>query len=283
MYICAQKQQEIIESAYMRFRRLLQENGISVELRDDFDKYTALRRHHGDRQLNQAFDPQHATFGSGDFWLLAENRKGEAIATYCLRRFVVNDFFDLIRSLALWFDNPANYKDPRFVVECQMPPFGGDVVHGGGLWVRDDCRGVSRLAVILPNLARIFALRQRPFDHDTAMIRNDPANTTAAIERKAKFMGTKVYGYARVHRFVDGWFPPEGRNAMMYLCHATRTEAITLLSRVTTRPAAITAGLRVREAAAHLSELSAGPPAGRPEQAAAAGGHMNRRAHFRQY
>ncbi len=224
------QERKIVDAAHNRLQTLLLQNGLSLELRDDFEKYTAIRHYHGDRHLNQAFDPEHVEFVKGDFWLLAENSKGEAIATYCLRRFCVNDFFDVIRSLTLWSRNPSNEADPRFVMACRIPPFGGEVVHGGGLWVRNDYRGRSRLAVLLPRLARIFALRQRPFDHDSAMIRNNPADAAEVAERKATFVGTKVYGFARVHRFVDGWFPPEGRDAIMHLCHATRAEAITSLS-----------------------------------------------------
>jgi hypothetical protein len=223
------KENGAIEAAHNRFSAILLQMGIYFEFRDDFARYTSIRRRHGDRHLNQAFDPEYAELGTEDFWISAENYKGETVATYCLRRFQVNDFFDLIRSLSLWFREPSDYRDPRFVVKCKIPPFGGEVVHGGGLWVRDDYRGASRLALIMPRLARIFAWRQRPFDHDSAMIRNNPGELPEAAERKAIFMATKVYGFARVHPFADGWFPPEGRNALIHLCHATQAEAIASL------------------------------------------------------
>jgi hypothetical protein len=223
------KENSVTEGAHHRFSAILSQLGIYLELHDDFERYIGIRRRYGDRHLNQAFDPDHAEFGTEDFWILAENYKREPVATYCLRRFKVNDFFDLIRSLSLWFREPSDYQDPRFVVRCKIPPFGGDVVHGGGLWVRDDYRGASRLALIMPRLARIFAWRQRPFDHDSAMIRNNPDEPREATKRKAIFMATKVYGFARAHPCADGWFPPEGRNALIHLCHATRAEAIASL------------------------------------------------------
>ncbi len=203
--------------------------GMTLHVRHNFGKYAAIRRVHGDTHLNQAFDPAVTRFGPDDFWLLAENHKGEAIATYCLRRFVVDDFYDLIRSQTLWFPNRPCLVDPRFVVECRIPPFGGEVSHGGGLWIRKDYRGSSRLALIMPRFARAVALRLRPFDHDSAMIRNDAGDRANLAERKATFVGRRVYGFARVHRFVDGWFPPERREAIMHLCHATRVEAVASL------------------------------------------------------
>jgi hypothetical protein len=50
-------------------------------------------------------------------------------------------------------------------------------------------------------------------------------------------MGKRVYGFARVDRFVDGWFPPEARNAVMHLCHATRVEVIASLFAMHTKSA----------------------------------------------
>jgi hypothetical protein len=208
---------------------VLAEAGIILRVRRDFAAYNALRRSLGHFHLNQAFDPRHVKFGNHDFWLLAENRHGEAIATSCLRHFIVDDFYDLIRSQNLWFGARPHLVDPRFVVTCEIPPFGGEVVHEGGTWVREDHRGASRqprLSHVLPRLARAIALRNRPFDHTSAMIRNDPDDPPEVTDRKATSLGIGACGFARVRRFVDGWFPPEGRNAVMHLCHATRAEAV---------------------------------------------------------
>ena len=42
-------------------------------------------------------------------------------------------------------------------------------------------------------------------------------------------MGKQVYGFARAHRLVNGWFPPEARRAIIHLCHSTRAEAVSSL------------------------------------------------------
>lgn len=207
----------------------LADAGITLRVRRDFATYAALRRSHGEFRLNQAFDPRHVKFGNDDFWLLAENRYGEAIATYCLRRFIVDDFYDVIRSQNLWFGVRPHLVDPRFVVDCEIPPFGGEVAHEGGNWVREDYRGAlrqPRLSRVMSRLARAIALRNRPFDHTSAMIRNDPRDPPEVTSRKANSLGIGACGFARVHRFVDGWFPPDGRDAVMYLCHATKGEAV---------------------------------------------------------
>jgi hypothetical protein len=219
----------LVQSAIESYIDALNAVGLSLRVRRNFHDYAALRRRNGDAHLNQVFDPRCVEPGDRDFWLLVTDEWGDAVATHCLRRFVVDDFYDLIRSQALWFGTRPHLVDPRFVVACEIPPFGGEVAHGGGLWVRPDYRGSAKLSFILPRLARAIALRIDPFDHDSAMIRNTPGDPPRLADRKAGFMGRQVYGFARVHRFVDGWFPPEGRNAIMHLCHATRAEALASL------------------------------------------------------
>jgi hypothetical protein len=199
---------------------------IFIEIRHDFNYYVDIRCAHGDIHLNQAFNPDFVCFSKDDFWLLARERSGAAIATYCVRRFNVEDFYSLIRSQMLWFSRTPHRAHRMLNVECAIPPFGGEITHGGGLWVREDVRGTSRLASILPRLARALSYRQRLFDHDTGMIRNLPKDSTQAAERKAVFAGIRIYGFARVKGFANGWFPPEDRNAIMHLCHATRSEAV---------------------------------------------------------
>jgi hypothetical protein len=222
-------QKKVVATAEINHLIILANQGVRVSVEHNFDRYKAIRLTDGSRHLNQAFDTRHVEFGAHDFWLLAQNQAGEPIATYCSRRVVVDDFYDLVRSQMLWFSKRPPPANPRFVIQCQNPSFGGEVAHGGGLWIRDDYRGSSRLAVVMPRLARAVALRTRPFDHDSAMIRNTPGDRAQVADRKASYMGRKVYGFARVHRFVDGWFPPEGRDAIMHMCHSTRAEAIASL------------------------------------------------------
>lgn len=230
-------------SAVEAYVAALERVDLSMRIRRNFDAYRAIRAANGDTHLNQAFDPRHTRFGGSDFWLSVENRQGTVVATYCSRRLAVADFYDVIRSQTLWFGGRPRLVDPRFVVVSDLPAFGGVVLHGGGLWVRRDHRGVYRLAEILPRLARAIALRIAPFDHDSGMIRDDPADPPRLAERKARAMALRTYGFARVSRFVDGWFPPERRNAIVHLCHATRAEAVASLA---APPPAIAAQPRLR-------------------------------------
>jgi hypothetical protein len=224
------KETRVASQAVAGFKSALAATNISIEIHRDFSFYKSIRHHYGDANLNQAFDPQYTHLGHYDFWILARGRQGDEVATYCMRRFIIDDFFHLIRTQALWFSRIPDLMREELRIDCEIPPFGGAVVHGGGLWVRRDFRGWSRLASVLPRLARALALLEGTFDHDTGMIRSAAADSPRAAERKAAFAALRICGFARVSRFVDGWFPPEGRNAIMHLCHSTKVEAMASLA-----------------------------------------------------
>ena len=166
-----------VHVAIDKFVTILSMYDISLDIQHDFSSYVAIRHDHGDLHLNQAFDPAYASIGKQDFWLRARNRRGEVIATYCVRWFNIDNFYRLIRSQALWFSAGPGPIGRALAFECDIPPFGGEITHGGGLWVRPDWRGSSRLAYVLPRVARALSLSERPFDHDTGMIRNDPRDS----------------------------------------------------------------------------------------------------------
>lgn len=217
----------------------LAEAGITLRIRQDFEIYAAVRLANGMFHVNQAFDPRHSCFGNDDFWLLALDSRGEAVATYCVRHLVADDFYDLIRSSygvipfpAMGFGNRPHVADPPFVVASRLPVFDGEIIHEGGCWVRHDYRGRSkqpRLSHVLSRLARAVALRNRPFDYDTGMILNDPRDPLEVTSRKAVSLGIEAYGFAGLHQ-VNGWYPPEGRNATLHLCYSTRVEALASLA-----------------------------------------------------
>jgi hypothetical protein len=232
-------QQTDVQQAIAGTLACLAEAGITVRVKQDFETYAAVRMANGAIHLNQAFDPRHARFGADDFWLLALDRRGEAVATYCVRHVVDDGFYDLIRSSYGVIRSPApvlgdrpGLADTRFVVARRLPSFGGEIIHEGGCWVRKDHRGRSkqpRLSHALSRLARAIALRNRPFAHDTGMILNDPRDPPEVTSRKAVSLGIEAYGFAGLHR-VNGWYPPEGRSATLHLCYSTRTEALASLA-----------------------------------------------------
>jgi hypothetical protein len=220
-----------IQLAIAGYVEAFAEAGIALSVDRDFKNYAAVRRARRDCHSDQAFGPTPAALGPDDFWLLAQNRGGEPIAIYYVLRFIADDFYDFIRSQALWFGEPRP-ADLRFVVDCEIPPFGGEVAYAGGAWVRKDYRGASRqprVSTLMSRLACAITLRERPFDHETAMIRSELQDLPEATDRKAVSLALGTYKFARVRRLVDGWFPPFGRDAVIHLCHSTRAEAVASL------------------------------------------------------
>ncbi len=206
---------DTVQRAVEHYLGTLLRLGVHVHVRRDFDRYVSIRRAHGDHHLNQAFDPTHTNFHRRDFWLLVEDREGTEIATFCMRTIEVANFYSIIQSQSLWFNKRPHLVDPRFIVSCTIPPFGGLVAHGGGMWVRKDRRGTC-ISWVLLRLGRALALR-----NNSGMILDNP---------DPKRLGIKNYGLARVELMTDGWFPPEGRTATVHLCHADRQECIQSLT-----------------------------------------------------
>src|SRR5215813_11378564 len=120
-----------VSQAVDRFMTMLAATNLSIEIHHDFLLYTSIRHAYGDVHLNQAFDPRYTWFTRHDFWILARDRYGEAIATYCVRRLTIDDFYCLIRTQALWFSRTPDLIDQQLTIDCEIPPFGGEIVHGG--------------------------------------------------------------------------------------------------------------------------------------------------------
>ena len=60
-------------------------------------------------------------------------------------------------------------------------------------------------------------LRNHDIDHETGLVFEGLA--MHGLPRKS-------YGYMRVAKVVDGFFPPTGKPERVYLCHITRGEAL---------------------------------------------------------
>ena len=207
--------QRSIEAYLARLRDL----ELHVHVLRDFERYVAVRRANGEHHLNQAFDPAHTQFDRRDFWLLLEDHAGTTVATYCMRILDVENFYTEVQTLRFWFGPKLRLVDPRFVLTCSIPPFGGVVASCGGMWVRPDRRG-GGISRIVPRLARALGLRNSNIDHDCGMVLNNPDPARLAVRN---------YGYARVDLMADGWFPPEERDMTVHLCHADRAECLTSL------------------------------------------------------
>jgi hypothetical protein len=188
---------------------------LSVHVETDFRAFANYRGGVGDGFCYPSFDPARCRIGRADFWLRLVNDAGDTVAANATRIFAdVEDFFQLVRTEALWSD-----RLPRVVGRsepvCSISPFGGVIAHFGGLWVEPSQRGRG-LAKLLPALARGLALRNLSFDFDTSLV-FEPLVGLALGQ----------YQYPRCELVIDGYFPPTGKSERVYLCQMSRAEALT--------------------------------------------------------
>ena len=70
----------------------------------------------------------------GDFWVLAENCKGEVIATYCFRLSTNSMLWFVPRGFGFQTNQSLSVSTPSS--SAQSYYFGGEITHAGGLWMR---------------------------------------------------------------------------------------------------------------------------------------------------
>jgi len=188
--------------------------GLSVHIEQDFDAFAQARRSVGDGFCYPTFDPARCRISASDFWLRVVDDGGKTVSTLATRIFEdVEDFYQLIRSEAIWGDRILRAVGRCHPV-CTIPPFGGVIAHNGGMWVDPTRRGHG-LAKLLHGLSRGLALRNSAIDHDTGLV-FEPLVRVAFSQ----------YQFPRCDLVIDGYFPPTGKPERVYLCHISRAEAL---------------------------------------------------------
>jgi hypothetical protein len=188
--------------------------GLTVHIEDDFHAFARLRRSIGDGFCYPSLDPKQCRIGAKDFWLHVVDDAGETMATLAARVFAdVDDFYQLMRSETLWNDLRL-HEVGRCQPNCSIPPFGGVVGHSGGMWVSPAQRGRG-LAKLMQSLSRGLQLRNHAIDVDTGLV----------FEPLVQF-ALSQYQYPRCELVIEGYFPPTGKDARVFLCHMDRQEAL---------------------------------------------------------
>jgi hypothetical protein len=188
--------------------------GLSIHIEHDLHAFARLRRRMGDGFCYPSLDPTQCRIGPDAFWLHACDDAGETTAILAARVFAeVDDFYRLMTSETLWWDrrlHPVGRCRPL----RSIPAFGGTVGHSGGMWVSPTQRGRG-LPKLMQGLSRGLQLRNHAIDVDTGLV-FEPLVTFAL----------RQYQYPRCELVIDGYFPPAGKDARVYLCHMTRAEAL---------------------------------------------------------
>jgi hypothetical protein len=191
------------------------EMGLRLEIEHNFDLFASIRGRVADKWVYPACDPHLSDIETDALWVRAVDRGGETVATGAVRIFETDDFYELMRSERLWFRTPGIGAPKRCPVDCSIPPFGGTIGHGGGVWVHPTWRGRG-LAGIMPKFARALTVRNNEIDYETGL-----------VFEELRSLPLRAYGFPRVAKIVDGFFPPTGKAERVYLCHITRNEVLT--------------------------------------------------------
>jgi hypothetical protein len=102
----------------------------------------------------------------------------------------------------------------------------GTVSHSGSLWVHPRVRGRG-LSLYLPYLSRSILLRNFHTTYHTGVVSKSLAGSRVP---------TANYGYPHVVPCLEGFFPPTGRNELMYFCYIDGRESIEHLLRLRQHP-----------------------------------------------
>jgi hypothetical protein len=226
----------VVQDALERLTDEMIDIGINVYVETDFEEFARLRRSVGEGGCYPAVDPRHSRLDKDAFWLRVTDRDDNLVALYAERIYRTEDFMTLMRSERIWFDRmPRAISADYRLIEDAFDAFGGTVGHGCGMWVHPSARRHG-LSAFLPDFQRALAVRNYNIDWQTCLVFADLAEHTR-----------KAYGYSRVEKVVDGYFPVTRATAEVYLGRMTRNE---VLARLEDQRVAVTTVARQARAAA---------------------------------
>jgi hypothetical protein len=191
----------------------ISELGLDLHVERDFESFVEVRRRCDEPWIYPSFDPRLSDLSSAARWLRASTPDGDTVGTFALRVFDTSDFYDLMRSGALWFGETQSNDQPRCRVQTSVS-LSGLIGHCGGAWVHPAWRGRG-LVQLLCLYSRALLLRDFDVDHETALV----------FERLYRNgLARRAYHYPRLLKVIDGFFPPTGTSEQVYLCHIAQDE-----------------------------------------------------------
>jgi hypothetical protein len=189
---------------------------LSVVMEGDFEglqRFLAAN----DADRNPTFNPAFSDIEQDAFWFRVIDDTGATVACHADRVFRLEDFGDLLESGQLWYRDgfgPHTHTEVR----VERPPIriSGTVSHSGALWVHPRVRGRG-LSLYLPYLSRSVLLRNFHTTYHTGVVFKSLASSRVP---------TANYGYPHVTPCLEGFFPPTGKNELMYFCYIDSRESI---------------------------------------------------------
>jgi hypothetical protein len=198
----------------------LQERNYALTLDVDMARWCEVMRTTARSSfINPAFDPRHSRLSpANSFWL--DVRFGSStIATSAARLLLTDDYFELQRSMRLWYENPPHHS--RLAITApNVPAISGRVGHEGGLWVDPGFRKRG-LSVILPHLNRALCFREWSVAWQTGI-------TSRGIGESG--LAERAYGFPHVVPCFEGFLPVTGNVERLYATYMSAEELVAALS-----------------------------------------------------
>lgn len=193
------------------------ELNLTLVIEQDFTRLGAFLRARGSF-VNPSYDPAKSRLGRRDFWLHLLDEEGRSVACSAERVIETDDFAELIATGRIWYAAgfPAIGGPERIEVIRPSRPVKGVVSHSGSTWVDPAWRGQG-LAMLLTYLSRAISFRNYGAEINTGFVRHSLYVTSVP---------TQSYGYAHVELCIDGFFPPQGTDEVLYLCWIDAAEFV---------------------------------------------------------
>lgn len=194
---------------------MLNRDGFHVSFRDDIRAWAEFVRGTGHPIVNPTFDPDQRDFDDKDcFWIeVSDAATGSPVACIADMRFEGAGYRELMRSGRLWYRDPleAGFV-PEAAVEPDCPALDGTVAQHGGLVVYPDWRGRG-LAQALTRLCRALSVSRWNVNWHCGI-------TLGHLAERG--YPTRIYGYTHQSVCYEGYFPPAGGPARVYMTMISR-------------------------------------------------------------
>src|SRR5690242_12369590 len=147
----------------------MERKGLTLNVRTDFAELWALNREEALRgawyPLPPAVNPNESDLtATNSYWIAAETRSGEIVATHACRVFNWPDTNLYEQARAVWYGRDAG--QPCTITSEAARLITGVVTWGVAAWVRPDFRG-QQLSYIVPRFSKAYSFAHWPINYST--------------------------------------------------------------------------------------------------------------------
>jgi len=158
----------VLSRLFIAADNMAQALGVDLKFRNDFHALMAINRTAVAKgswyKMIDIFDPDLSVdLGPANaFWIAAEDREGEVVATVCGRVFDWRHS-NLADEIRLMYFGGREVGQTCILTAPVAKEITGCVYYAGGVWVKPECRGTG-ISSLLPHVARAYAAGRWPLD-----------------------------------------------------------------------------------------------------------------------